>query len=173
MSFTQEGLLTVGIADCKTTANRTGTLVTYALGSCVGVVLWEPQARVGGMLHIMLPESKLDPAEAARNPYKFADTGIPALFEQVLKLGADKRRLEVWVAGGAQLLDDQKVFNIGQRNVLAAKKLLWKAGGLVRAEDTGGQNSRTMRLDLATGQVWIRKPGEPDTLMASSIRKAA
>jgi chemotaxis protein CheD len=134
----------------------------------VGIVAWDPAARVAGLLHLMLPESKLDPAEAERNPFKYADTGIPALFEAVTKLGADQRRLELWMAGGAQLLDDQKVFNIGQRNVLAAKKLLWKLGGLVRGEDTGGVNSRTLRLDLSTGQVWIRRPGEPDVLMKTT-----
>lgn len=158
---TQE-LLIVGISDAKASATAGSSLVTHALGSCVGVTVFDRTQRIGGLLHLMLPESKIDPAEAARNPFRFADTGIPALIEQVTKLGATARRLEVRLFGGAQMLNDEGLFNIGQRNVLTAHKILWKLGCFVKAEETGGVVSRTVRLEIGTGDVWIRRMGQAE-----------
>ncbi|HXJ42968.1 MAG TPA: chemotaxis protein CheD, partial [Bryobacteraceae bacterium] len=108
--------LVVGVADCCVTSDISASIVTYALGSCIAVTIHDPVARVGGMLHLMLPESSLDATKAGRNPYMFADTGIPLLFKKAYGAGAEKKRLVVRLAGGAQVMDDAGVFNIGKRN---------------------------------------------------------
>ena len=150
----------VGVGDCRVSNDPKGVLVTYALGSCIAVTIHDPVAGVGGLLHFMLPESSLDRAKAQLNPFMFADTGIPLLFQTAYKLGAEKRRLAVAVAGGAQMMDQQGVFNIGKRNYLTMRKILWKAGVLVQAEDVGGMAARTVRLEVGSGRVWLRGPGD-------------
>ena len=100
----------------KVSGNRDETLITYSLGSCIGVVIYDSQVKVGGMLHYMLPESQLDREKAQKNPYMFADTGIPALFKAAYALGALKSRMRVVVVGGAQILDQKGFFNIGKRS---------------------------------------------------------
>jgi chemotaxis protein CheD len=90
----------------------------------------------------------------------FADTGIPLLFKEAYRYGATKSRMIVKVAGGSQILDDSGFFNIGKRNYMALRKILWKNNILIKAEDIGGQVSRTVRLDLASGKVWVKYSGE-------------
>jgi chemotaxis protein CheD len=152
----------IGIGDCKVSKEPGSTRVTYALGSCIAVIIHDPVANVGGLLHFMLPESTLDPAKAARNLFMFADTGIPLLFRSAYQLGAEKKRLAVTVAGGAQMMDTQGTFNIGKRNCLAMRKILWKAGVLVQAEQLGGEVSRTVRLEVGSGKVMLREAGQPE-----------
>lgn len=164
-------VVTVGIADCRISNLADQTLVTYALGSCVAVAIHDPVARVGGLLHYMLPESGIDPAKARENPYMFADTGIPLLFRGAYELGAEKSRMMVSIAGGAQVIDDGGVFNIGKRNCLALRRILWKAGVLIRSEAVGGFTSRTMRLEVGTGRVWLRGEDWHDTEMVVSQSK--
>lgn len=148
--------LVVDIADMAVTTDPNIRLVTYSLGSCIGVAIWDPEARVGGMLHYMLPDSTLSPQKRSQNPAMFADTGIPALFRRAFELGAQKSRIVVKVAGGAQLLDDNGLFNIGKRNYVVLRKLLWKNGLLIAAEHVGGSCSRTLRLEVGTGRVTLR-----------------
>ncbi|MBI4719463.1 MAG: chemotaxis protein CheD [Planctomycetes bacterium] len=145
----------VDIAAMQVSADQRVVLVTYSLGSCIGVTIWDPVVHVGGMLHYMLPESALAPEKARSNPAMFADTGIPALFRAAYALGADKKRLVVKVAGGSQLLDDNGTFNIGKRNYVALRKIFWKNGVLIGAEDVGGSISRTVRLRIHDGRVTI------------------
>jgi chemotaxis protein CheD len=152
----------VGIGDCKVSDDPKIELVTYALGSCVGVMIHDPIAKVGGLLHFMLPESGIDRERAQQNPFKFADTGIPLLFQSAYAKGAEKSRLVVSVAGGAQMMDEAGVFNIGKRNCLAMRKIFWKAGVLVHAEHLGGMNSRTVRLEVSTGKVSLSVAGEKE-----------
>jgi chemotaxis protein CheD len=112
--------------------------------------------------------------KAEKNPFMFADTGIPLLFRSAYQLGADKKRLVVTVAGGAQMMDIQGTFNIGKRNCLAMRKILWKAGVLVQAEHLGGMVSRTVRLEVRTGKVMLREAGQPEQELpraASGMRK--
>lgn len=149
--------LVVGISDCKVSRDEDVVLVTYALGSCIAVTVYDPITKVGGMLHYMLPESALDPAKAEQNPFMFADTGIPRLVQAVRAAGGDVKRMAVRLAGGAQVLDRQGTFQIGKRNYLAAKRILWKAGILIGAEAVGGEVSRTTRLEVATGRMWVRE----------------
>jgi len=152
--------LVVGIGDCKVTDNPESVLVTYALGSCVAVMIHDPVAQVGGLLHFMLPESGIDKEKAQSRPFMFADTGIPMLFHSAYSKGAEKRRLTVSVAGGAQMMDEEGVFNIGKRNCLAMRKIFWKAGVILKAEDVGGTMSRTVRLEVGTGRVSLHNAGE-------------
>jgi chemotaxis protein CheD len=162
----------VGIADCKTLKDRSATLITYALGSCVGVAMYDPASSVGGLLHVLLPESSLDAVKAANNPWMFADTGVAQLVDRCLALGAVKSRMRVWLAGGSAVFDQNGIFKIGKRNQLAARKALWKAGLLTVSEDLGGNGYRTVRLELQTGTFWIRAAGEDQELKpAASLAK--
>jgi chemotaxis protein CheD len=149
----------VSVADCLVSDNAAISLITYAPGSCIAVAIHDPVARVGGLLHLMLPESSLSREKAEQNPFMFADSGVPLLFRRAYQAGAEKRRLIVWLAGGAQVMDDNGVFNIGKRNYLIVRKLLWHAGVLVHAEDVGGGDSRTVRLDVGAGRVHVRTSG--------------
>ena len=146
----------VDIADLAVSDDPRATLVTYSLGSCISVSIWDPEAKVGGLLHYMLPESALSPEKAKANPAMFADTGIPALFQAAYDLGAVKKRIIVKVAGGSQLLDDNGTFNIGKRNYVMLRKIFWKNGILIDAENVGGSVSRTMCLHCDTGTVTLK-----------------
>ncbi len=150
----------VGIADMKVTDDQAASLITYSLGSCIGITLYDPAVKVGGLLHFMLPESKIDVVKAQKNPWMFADTGIPLFFKEAYRLGAEKRRLQVKVAGGSQILDDRGLFNIGKRNYTAMRKLFWTNNVLVSAEEVGGEVNRTVTIELASGKVWIKTSGE-------------
>jgi chemotaxis protein CheD len=151
--------LVVGISDCKVTRDAESVLVTYALGSCIAVAMHDPITKVSGLLHYMLPESALDAKKAEQNPFMFADTGIPRLMEALKSAGGEGKRMVVRLTGGAQVLDSQGVFQIGKRNYLAARRILWKAGILVAAEAVGGEVSRTTRLEVSTGRLWVREGG--------------
>ena len=151
--------IVVGMADCRVGDAPGQVLATYALGSCIGLTVYDPGAQVGGMLHFMLPDSTIDPARGRENPYMFADTGIPLLVSRVCERGASRRRLIVHAAGGAQILDQQCIFEIGKRNYLAMRKILWKAGILLHGEVVGGTNSRTIRLEIGTGRLWLQEGG--------------
>lgn len=148
---------TVDIADLFVTNEPDATLITHSLGSCIGVTIWDPEARVGGMIHYMLPTASISPEKAKANPAMFADTGIPALFRAAYGLGASKKRMIVKVAGGSSLLDDKGTFNIGKRNYIALRQIFWKNGVLIDAEDVGGSCSRTLKLTVASGKVTIKK----------------
>ena len=154
----------VDIADLQVTDDPRATLVTYSLGSCIGVAIWDSKVRVGGMLHYMLPESSLSAEKAKANPAMFADTGIPALFRATYALGAGKQSLIVRIAGGSQLLDDNGTFNIGKRNYIMLRKIFWKNGVLIEAEDVGGSLSRTVRLDVGSGRFTIKSRGRETEL---------
>jgi chemotaxis protein CheD len=161
----------VGIGDCKVSKQPDDVLITHALGSCIAVMIHDPVAKVAGLLHYMLPESSLDADKAGQRPFMFADTGIPLLFKSAYQLGAVKARMVVMAAGGAQMLDPNGTFNIGQRNHTAMRKIFWKAGVIVQKEEIGGTSSRTVRIDVATGRVQLRTSGEPEREMAPNTRR--
>jgi chemotaxis protein CheD len=155
------GELVVGISDLKVSNNPADSMVTYALGSCIAVAVYDPAAKVGGLLHYMLPDSTLDAGKARETPGMFADTGIPLLFKSCYGMGADKKRMVVKVAGGASILDESNFFRIGQKNIMAMRKLFWRNNILIDAEDTGKNFNRTVRLDVGTGRVFIKRAGGP------------
>jgi chemotaxis protein CheD len=148
----------VRVADCHVTDDAKDVLVTYALGSCIAVAIHDAVTHVGGLLHFMLPEAPVDALKEGKSPYMFADSGIPLLFRAAYQKGAEKRRLRVRVVGGAQVIDTGGVFNIGQKNCLAVRKILWKAGVMVHGEETGGNAARTVRLDMGSGRFSVRSP---------------
>lgn len=156
--------IVVSVADVKLSNDCNSALVTYALGSCIGVTIYDPIAKVGGMLHFMLPESKINTEKAGENPAMFADTGVPALFKQAYELGAKKNRLIVCAAGGAEVLADDGHFKVGKRNRTMLRKLFWKNNILLSADDTGGSVSRTLMMTLADGAVVIRTKGKETKL---------
>jgi len=163
--------IVVQMADCRVADVPGQVLTTYALGSCIGLVVHDPKANVGGLLHFMLPDSGIDPARGRENPFIFADTGIPLLLDQVCQKGASKQRLIIHAAGGAQMMDRENVFEIGKRNYLAMRKILWKKGILVHAEAIGGANSRTVRLQIGSGRVWLQEAGQQRELVAAPPQK--
>jgi len=155
-------LLVVGMGELVVSADPAVTLVTYALGSCLGVALYDPVARVGGMLHAMLPSSTVDPARAAVLPALFVDTGVPELFRACYSRGARKERLVVTIAGAGGLSgEDADRFRIGKRNLVMVRQLFWKNSVLVNGADVGGSGSRTLSLNVGDGQVLIRTGTNP------------
>jgi chemotaxis protein CheD len=157
--------LVVGVADMVVSNDPGAELVTYSLGSCLGITIYDPIKKIGGLFHVMLPDSKIDSAKAASAPFMFLDTGLPRLFHAAYNLGADRNRLAVKVAGGAQLLDERNIFNIGGRNFQALCDLIARNGLVIHARDVGGMASRTLRFDLANGNVTIKSPGTDPYLL--------
>lgn len=151
--------IVVGISDVKCTNNRQDVLVTYALGSCVAVAVYDPVAMVGGLLHYMLPDSTLNKAKAMECPAMFADTGIPLLYKTCYSLGAEKRRMIVKIIGGANILNDGDYFRIGQKNITAARRILWKNNVIITSEDTGLHHNRTVWLRVNDGICLVRSLG--------------
>jgi chemotaxis protein CheD len=152
----------IGVADMAVSNSPDQVLVTYSLGSCIAVIIYDPVAVVGGILHYMLPEAALDPEKAKTNPAMFADTGIPQLFKESYRLGAKKENIIIKVAGGAQILDQDGFFNIGKRNYLALRKMFWRNNVMVAAEDVGGTVNRTVKLHMDTGRVLMKTQGESE-----------
>lgn len=153
-------VLLVGMGDMLVSNDASAQLATYSLGSCVGITIYDSISKVGGMLHAMLPDSTINPARASTRPFMFVDTGLPAMFRAIYALGGLKHRITAKMAGGAEFLDENKVFNIGRRNVEAVATMLSRNGVSLEAVDIGGYDSRTMRLDLATGEVTLDIPGK-------------
>jgi chemotaxis protein CheD len=153
--------IVVGMADMVVSADPTEIITTHALGSCLGITIYDPVARVGGLLHVMLPDSTIDPRKANERPLMFVDLGIPRLFRDAYALGARKPRIVVRVTGGATTKTDPKddFFRIGERNFVALRKLLWKNNVLLEAYDVGGTHSRTMVLSMANGEVNVHANG--------------
>jgi len=151
--------IVVGVGDMKVSNDPEDVLVTYSLSSCIGLAIYDPVAKVGGLLHYMLPESSLDGSKARKNPYMFGDTGIPLLFKEAYNLGAKKNRLKVIVVGGAQILDQKGFFNIGKRNHTLLRKMFWKNNVMIDYEEVGGTVNRTIRLEIESGQAWLKVSG--------------
>lgn len=144
----------------KASSRAGDVIVTHALGSCIGIAVYDPVAVAGGMLHFMLPDSTVNPQRAVQNPWMFGNVAIPMFFRKLYDLGAEKKRLIVKAAGGAQFLDDKDFFAIGKRNHTMMRKIFWQNGVLIKAENIGGTISRTLFLDIATGRTWISTAGK-------------
>lgn len=150
--------LTVGIADMKMTQGS-GNLITYALGSCIGLCFYDPALKLGALLHIMLPLNM----EAGRtHPMKYADTGIRETVRMMEAKGAARSRMVVKIAGGAKMFEvggNSALGNIGLRNIESVRTILRRENLRLVAEDVGGTIARTLSLDVATGQGMIRSYG--------------
>jgi len=150
----------VGISDMKVSNKNNDVLITYSLGSCIGVTLFDPVAQVGGLIHCMLPLSRIDPVKAKTNPFMFTDLGIPMLLKAVFDLGAERKRLVAKVAGAATMLDSKDLFKIGERNYTVMRKVFWKNNILIAAEDVAGTVPRTMFLYMDSGKTIIKSRGQ-------------
>lgn len=151
----------VGVGDMALSRDPGDLLVTYALGSCLGICIHDPVAGVGGLLHAMLPTATADRELGQGNPARYVDSGVTTLFQEAYRLGARKERIILKVAGGASTVPagSPDSFQIGKRNVVALRKILWKNGVLIHAEDVGGAVSRTVGLEVATGGVSVSTNG--------------
>jgi chemotaxis protein CheD len=146
------------------TGRSSDIIVTHALGSCLGLVVYDPVQKIGGLLHAMLPLSKINPAKAEANPYMFVDTGVPALFKALYEIGGQKSRMIIKAAGCGNPLGKNEMFKIGERNYTVLKKLLWKNNILLNTEDVGGTASRTIHFEIDTGQTVISSNGQKRNL---------
>ena len=151
--------ITVGIADLNV-AKDADILVTYALGSCVGICLYDPVLKLAGLSHIMLPSVKefSDPKAVAQTA-KYADTAIEQLMKKMIAMGAGKIRVRAKIAGGAQMfapVNNTNLAGIGERNVQAVKKELARLSIPIVAEDTGKNYGRTLYLSSADGIMRIK-----------------
>ncbi len=151
--------IAVNISDAKVSADPSNVLVTYSLGSCIGVCLYDPVICVGGMLHYQLPSSKMDEERARNKPFMFADTGMDLLLNKLISMGGNKKRMQVKLAGGAAMATGPQGFDIGKRNYLAIRKILWSSGMFINAEDVGGNAARNLYMALADGTVTVRSSG--------------
>ena len=149
--------ITVGMGDLRISTDPESVLVTYALGSCIAVMVHDRVRRVGGMIHYMLPLSSVTPERSLERPAMFADTGIPMLFDHMYAQACRRSDLVVRVAGGASIQDENGFFEIGKRNYLALRKLIWKAGLPITSEAVGGRVSRTVRLFVGSGRTTLRQ----------------
>lgn len=151
-------ILEVGMGDYRVTRQRDKILVTYALGSCLGMTAFDAEAGVGGLLHFQLPSSDLDQPLAAAKPAVFGDTGIAFFLRELFGLGASPSRLDIKLMGGAQP-PDPDYFNIGYKNLLSARRCLAVKGLAISREDTGGMDYRTVSLEMTTGRVTVKDSG--------------
>jgi chemotaxis protein CheD len=164
---TQGGEVTlkiVGISEMFISQDPNDVIVTYSLGSCIGVAVYDRFIKAGGMVHCMLPLSKISPDKALKKPCMFADTGVTMLLQEMFNLGATRSNIIVKVAGASSLLDEKGLFKIGERNYTVLRKILWKNNLLISAEDVKGTASRTMTLYMDTGITTIKKGGREEEL---------
>jgi chemotaxis protein CheD len=148
----------VGVGDVSVSNNPSITLSTYALASCVGVVAYDPLAKVGGLLHLMLPDSTISAEKAQKQPAMFADTGLPLLFRSMVGLRADLGRLRLLLAGGASVLGGADNFKIGERNIRTTTDWLGKNRFSIRHAILGGTTNRTLHLEIGTGAITVKMP---------------
>ena len=158
-----ETKLTIGIADMKI-AQHSGTLITYALGSCIGICLYDPVLKLGGLLHIMLP---LNMETGRKNPLKYADTGLAEMIRQMEAKGASRTRMVAKIAGGAKMFEvtGGALGNIGQRNIESVRIQMKKHGLRLANEDVGGTVARTMMMNVETGAISVRSYGRPEVFL--------
>lgn len=154
----------IGVGDLAVSNNELVTLTTYALGSCVGIVAYDPLSKAGGMLHLMLPDSTISPEKAVKQPAMFADTGLPLFFRELLGVKAERHRVRLYLAGGACVLSGPDNFKIGERNGAAVKAWLAAQGLRVSGMDLGGTVNRTLHLELTTGTLTIKMPDKSNKL---------
>ncbi len=155
--------LVVGIADMKM-ARQNGMLITYALGSCIGICLYDPKIQLAALVHIMLP---LNMETGRKTPLKYADTGITETLRQMEAKGGARSRIVAKIAGGAKMFEvagGGSLGNIGQRNIESTHMILRREGIRLLREDVGGTVARTLLFDAATGQACVRSYGKPELI---------
>jgi chemotaxis protein CheD len=148
--------IVIGIGELAVSDDPSAVVVTHALGSCIAVCVYDPVAHVAGMLHFLLPDSRVNPVRAQQQPATFADLGVPMLFQTCYRAGAVKNRCVVKLVGGADISGQGGgTLDVGKRNQLAAKNILWRNGVLIKAERIGGSDPRNVSLGVADGTLRI------------------
>jgi chemotaxis protein CheD len=151
--------LVVGVADLGIARTPTERITTFALGSCLGVTVFDPLLRLGGLLHFLLPQPGEHQPPVGRRFAMYATTGVPVLLQRLAEQGLARERAVVCVAGGARAPQDSPLFALGDRNRAMLRRILRREGIAIVAEDTGGTLPRTMTLELDTGAVTVRTRG--------------
>ncbi|HKJ67049.1 MAG TPA: chemotaxis protein CheD [bacterium] len=155
----------VDIASMAVSPHPDDVLITYALGSCLGIVLYDPVVRVGGLAHIMLPDSSLENGSVTFNRLKYIDTGVPLLFKEMYRYKAQKYRIRNAIIGGARFMEQDSYFNIGERNIAALRKLFWRNNVLIDKKHIGDRINRTIRLEVSTGNIYVKESTENTILL--------
>lgn len=151
----------IGIGDMKV-LRQEGTLITYALGSCIGITLYDPVIKLGGLLHIMLPTA----GNQTGTPFKFADSGIREMLRKMAAYGGVKRRYVCKIAGGAQMFQmTGPIGNIGERNIASVRQVFQEEQIRIQGEDVGKNYARTMLIDVGTGTVKVRSMGRKELIL--------
>ncbi len=149
----------IGIGEYAISTDSKDILKTFALGSCVAVIIYNVTKKAAGMIHVALPNSSVNEEKAKKNPGYFVDTGLPLLLQK-MNGNLNTSKLQIKIIGGSNIMDAKGHFDIGKRNVLAIKKYLWKKGLGVIAEDIGGNISRTVSVKVKTGEIIITSKGK-------------
>lgn len=154
--------LIVNIGDCKISTSRDDLIITHGLGSCIGLVFYDPTLGIGSMLHFMLPTGGDKIKEEGFQPYRFGDVGIQVMLNKLERLGCKRNNLKVVMVGGSAIntKEDKDFFAIGKRNIAIARKVFWKMKMMITKEHTGGNLSRSLYLDMSNGSVWFTSQGK-------------
>jgi chemotaxis protein CheD len=148
----------VGVGDMAVSNSANAILTTYALGSCIGLIAFDPVTKASGLLHYMLPESTISPEKAKNQPAMFADTGLPGLFRAFTGVKGDVRRAKFFVAGGASVLNGSDPFKIGERNIQALEDYFRANGLRPTIHDVGGTYNRTISIVVSSGAITMKTP---------------
>ena len=149
----------VGISDCKVGRGADDTVITYALGSCVGLALYDSRTKVGGILHILLPDSQFRSGSSVFNPFMYADTGVQGMLRLLEEQGADRGHLVAKAAGGANMLRHSSLLDIGKRNIETTLDILKRERIPLLSQSLGGTVGRSMQISLDDGTVHVRLLG--------------
>lgn len=152
---------TVGVADLKISRDVEDLLITYALGSCLGITVYDIRLKRAGLLHCMMPDSSIDRSKAAGNPCLYVDSGMKVMLDNFFINGSRKNDLIIRVAGGSSSKENEEedFFQIGRRNFVSLRKYLWNEGLMLKAYDVGGYGSRTVTLEVENGKMLIKSKG--------------
>ena len=154
----------VHVSDAKVSNDLQDVIVTHSLGSCIAICLYDPVTQIGGMLHYQLPDSKVNHERARQKPFMYADTGMKILLEKLASMGAYTKRMQVKIDGGATMDAGPNGFDIGKRNYLAIRKILWKNGMMIDSETVGGTSPRNVYMNIDNGTVTVESSGLKETL---------
>jgi len=160
-SNAQASLIIAGVADYKVSRDPNAHIITYALGSCLGITFHDERRQIGGLLHVMLPDSRLHNRQDIRKPM-FVDTGVPLIIDELVKAGANRKDLKCKVFGGAQLMAADHYFRIGAKNIDAFYEISRQQEINVTVWEVSGRCNRTIRLINSTGEVLVKTPAQPE-----------
>ncbi|MEM9443893.1 MAG: chemotaxis protein CheD [Verrucomicrobiota bacterium] len=159
----QQKDLVVGVADGKFTNQKDGTITTYALGSCLGITLYDRARLLGGLIHIMLPTPK-EGASTAK-VFMYLEKGLPIALQKFQSAGSRVSQLECKVFGGARVMQADNYFSIGDKNIEKCRQMSQQTGLKVSVWEVGGQLNRTIKFQMSDGKVKVRTPGKPEFYM--------